>query len=74
MLRNSCIKIQISVDAYQLFENMEHLAQTRFSLGVAANLMHKAFIEETVKLDTRLKQLFEAVGKLCETCGSNWPR
>lgn len=72
MLRNSCKKIQL--DADHLLENMEHLSQTRFSLSVAANLMYKSFIEKTAKLNTKLKRLFEAVGKLCEECGSNWPR
>ncbi|CAG2239384.1 RNF213 [Mytilus edulis] len=72
MLRNSCKKIQLEAD--HLLENMEHLSQTRFSLSVAANLMYKSFIEKTTKLNTKLKRLFEAVGKLCEECGSNWPR
>ncbi|CAC5380698.1 RNF213 [Mytilus coruscus] len=72
MLRNSCKKIQL--DADDLLENMKHLSQTRFALSVAANLMYKSFIEKTVKSDTKLKRLFEAVGKLCEECGSNWPR
>ncbi|XP_076109129.1 E3 ubiquitin-protein ligase rnf213-alpha-like [Mytilus galloprovincialis] len=72
MLRNSCKKIQL--DADHLLENMEHLSQTRFSLSVAANLMYKSFIEKTAKLNTKQKRLFEAVGKLCEECGSNWPR
>ncbi|XP_071137105.1 E3 ubiquitin-protein ligase rnf213-alpha-like [Mytilus edulis] len=72
MLRNSCTKIQLDGD--HLLENMEHLSQSRFSLSVAANLMFKTFIEKTVRSDTRLRRLFEAVGKLIEECGSSWPR
>ena len=63
-----------NIDAEQLLQSIERLSHTRFALSIAANFMYKIFVEKSVKLDTRLKRLFGDVGKLCEECGSAWPR
>lgn len=63
-----------NLDAEQLLQSIERLSHTRFALGIAANFMYKIFVEKSVKLDTRLRKLFGAVGKLCEECESAWPR
>lgn len=72
MLNNACYRIKCDND--QLIENMEHLANTRFSLTVAAKYMHAVFTEKTINLETPLKRLFDVVGKLFDDCGSIWPK
>lgn len=72
MLRNLSQKQNQDTD--QLLQSIKRLSHTRFALGIAANFMYKIFVEKSVKLDTRLRRLFGDVGKLCEECGSAWPR
>ncbi|KAK3096790.1 hypothetical protein FSP39_003301 [Pinctada imbricata] len=54
------------------------LAEIRYGLTIAAKYLHENLVitkkTQKKKLDPHVRRLLDAAGKLCEECGSKWPK
>lgn len=56
-----------------LFENIHHLARTRFAISIMADYIHRKYIEKKEKEDT-CKAFFSAMDNFFKKCQSTWPK
>lgn len=76
MLSECVVSFSSFKSKVDILEKIECIAKAKYSLSVVARYMHDQFgkSQDTVQINTDLRQLFEAAGKFCENCKSTWPR
>lgn len=72
MLREAIPNIAQEV---QTLEKIDHISKVRFCLTVVAKYIYTLFgTGQKNRLEPDIRRLFDAAAKLCEECGSPWPR
>ncbi|VDI72431.1 Hypothetical predicted protein [Mytilus galloprovincialis] len=72
MLRDAVPNI---IGDIELLDKIDNLSKVRFSLTVVSKYIHKLYGTAQKSMpDPTVRKLFDAASKLCEECGSPWPR
>ncbi|CAG2212879.1 RNF213 [Mytilus edulis] len=72
MLRDAVPNI---IGDIELLDKIDNLSKVRFSLTIVSKYIHKLYGTAQKSMpDPTVRKLFDAASKLCEECGSPWPR
>ncbi|XP_063404431.1 E3 ubiquitin-protein ligase rnf213-alpha-like [Mytilus trossulus] len=72
MLRDAVPNITGEIE---LLDKIDNLSKVRFSLTVVSKYIHKLYGTAQKSMpDPTVRKLFDAASKICEECGSPWPR
>lgn len=72
MLRDAVSNITSDIE---LLDKIDTLSKVRFSLTVVSKYIHQLYDTARKSMpDPTVRKLFDAASKLCEECGSPWPR
>ncbi|CAC5425030.1 RNF213 [Mytilus coruscus] len=71
LLREGENKIRLTKEF--LFENIYHLARTRFAITIMADCIHKKYVEKNEKEDS-CKAFFSVMDNFFLKCQSTWPK
>ncbi|OPL33047.1 hypothetical protein AM593_02814, partial [Mytilus galloprovincialis] len=65
----------ISPQEVQTIDKIDHISKVRFCLTVVAKYIYNLFgTGQKNRLEPDIRRLFDAAARLCEECGSPWPR
>lgn len=67
-------KGKIKMQSDKRLENLQHLANTRFAITVAAKLIYDIYVRKSIVIQPYHKQLFDVMGELFISCGSDFPK